>query len=431
VAILSTAITLAALVLPPLQGPDSGWSWRHEGRLLTRRDLDSVLALHGAWVASAGRRGRQADLSRALLPGADLRHANLERAVLSGTVLQRATLTAANLRGADLQHVNLVGAVLDSAILDSATLDGANLAGASVRGATLRDAVSQAAVLAGARLEGVDLAVARWLRDVRWTAVLDDGSFLEGAYYDSRTRWPVGYRRPANLGSLRSKVGRFVSGHSGSFLLALFALGFAGALVAARVEAANEKRQKQAVANAEKLIAGEGTLVEHIQAELRLLTERERLNLVLASSRSRWLFGLGTSLIVLSILGPVISALIYLDSATRDWHFLAFGVSAGLLFIAAARGIARQEAHQRDTYFRLTLRVTRYERFISAMRIASRASGATDEGVKRLYARILDHLLEPDNVHPESIAPPQPSPGANPSIAEIVGSLIDRTSEPT
>ena len=96
-----------------------------------------ILNQHRIWLESAGKEGRQADLSSANLRGADLSQAVLNQAILSGADLTGADLTRADLsramlidtvlRDADLRRANLFKADLSRAILTGANLDGANL----------------------------------------------------------------------------------------------------------------------------------------------------------------------------------------------------------------------------------------------------------------------------------------------------------------
>jgi uncharacterized protein YjbI with pentapeptide repeats len=102
---------------------------------------------------SEGRAGKQANLSRADLSGADLTDANLRGAVLHKTVLKNADLLLTDFQGAsllqaDLQGANLLGAKLQDTSLQGATLLEASglqseqLAGANLFGAALPEQVS-------------------------------------------------------------------------------------------------------------------------------------------------------------------------------------------------------------------------------------------------------------------------------------------------
>jgi len=122
---------------------------------------EPIVALHGADL-------RRADLRRAMLMGATLRGADLHRAMLIGAVLKEAaldgatlaeaTLNTADLTGADLIGANLPGADLTTATLDGADLTGATLTAADLTGATLIGATLTRANLIRATLDGVDLA---------------------------------------------------------------------------------------------------------------------------------------------------------------------------------------------------------------------------------------------------------------------------------
>ena len=98
-----------------------------------------------------------ADLTGAKLTGANLYGADLCGANLRGADLCGANLYGANLRGADLCGANLYAADLRGADLCGADLCGANLYGANLRGADLTDANLTDANLYGANLYGADL----------------------------------------------------------------------------------------------------------------------------------------------------------------------------------------------------------------------------------------------------------------------------------
>ena len=94
---------------------------------------------------------------RANLRRAFLRDTNLQRAFLRGANLQRAFLRDANLQGAFLWGANLQGADLRYAKLQGAILWGANLQGADLRYANLREADLQGAKLRFANLQEANL----------------------------------------------------------------------------------------------------------------------------------------------------------------------------------------------------------------------------------------------------------------------------------
>lgn len=137
------------------------------------------------------------DFSDAYLRGANLRRANLARAILEGANLQRADLHSANLKGAELgkamlqktvfvgasmqgadlceamlQESYFGGAELQFAMLCGSMLHGANLSGAKLHGANLYYANLQGAELSRAMLYGTDLEGAKL-----------HGALLEGAWF--------------------------------------------------------------------------------------------------------------------------------------------------------------------------------------------------------------------------------------------------------
>lgn len=180
-----------------LQGADLGEAD------LSRADLARA-DLRRASLAGANLRG-------ANLRGADLRGADLEGAVLAETALQGSKYDGdtrwpngfaaknsgalgpgAQLGGVDLQGADLRGASLTDANLQGGDLRRANLAegrmrGANLNGATLRGASLRKADLRDTDLRGADLREA----DLR-------GVNLAGARHDATTKWPEGFRPPAD-----------------------------------------------------------------------------------------------------------------------------------------------------------------------------------------------------------------------------------------
>ena len=156
--------------------------------------LTAALVTAGvAWAQATGdQRRRQQDLRFRLASG------NLERADLTGTVLDGFTLWGQNLRGAklsgcsadhvllsgaDLRDASLTGSSLRVASLAGADLSGARLYRSDLRGADLTGAIAEGAsfelaVLRGALLEGADLSGA----DL-------SGADLRGATHDEHTCW--------------------------------------------------------------------------------------------------------------------------------------------------------------------------------------------------------------------------------------------------
>ncbi len=103
---------------------------------------------------------------RGFKSGGNVKNLNLEGADLRNAELQRALLTRGVFRGANMQNVKMQGAVLDAAELQGVDFTGAKLTGtrlvqADLTGAILAGADLQGANLEGAKLYGVDFKDAR------------------------------------------------------------------------------------------------------------------------------------------------------------------------------------------------------------------------------------------------------------------------------
>ncbi len=198
------------------------------------------------------------------------------------------------------------------------------------------------------------------------------------------------------------------------------------------------KKQKTKVERAEKFVKEEAekqeTIVKYIEAIINLANEREKLTMLRAQGRASVLFGIGTALMVLSVFAPILSWVAYLSTepitdetirltktlkeqlgiipsyneiaAQRDWRILLSGVSFGFLFLAAARGILRQEGQQMATFLNLARRVTYFENIVNALKIAERnelerigqlppESRSMQPDLQQYIKRIIDMLFQP------------------------------------
>jgi uncharacterized protein YjbI with pentapeptide repeats/cellulose biosynthesis protein BcsQ len=140
-------------------------------------NVTGVLEAHREWIASAGAKGKVADLSRATLVSWDLKGENLSGAILSGAnltgvslagaILTKATLSGANLVRSDLTGARLNGALMQGADLSEVSAVGADFSGANLQGSSLQyanltranlvDAILRDANLHGAKLQHTDL----------------------------------------------------------------------------------------------------------------------------------------------------------------------------------------------------------------------------------------------------------------------------------
>jgi uncharacterized protein YjbI with pentapeptide repeats len=146
-------ISPAGAQTPPPEYPWTGKS--ADGKIITKADLDHILAEHKKWLISTGNEGQRASLAEADLAGVNLNSANLPRADL-----HKAKLRGADLSGADLSRANLGDADLREANLSGAYLFKADLSGADLKDANLKDAILSKAILKDADLSGADLGLA-------------------------------------------------------------------------------------------------------------------------------------------------------------------------------------------------------------------------------------------------------------------------------
>ena len=114
----------------------AGLSASRDLRVLSRDQIEQILAAHRLYVETERRQGRRADLGSADLSGLNFSGLNLRR-----VKMDRAVLKGADFTGARLERANLIGALLAHARLDSADLTGARLSGANLVSASLRNAL--------------------------------------------------------------------------------------------------------------------------------------------------------------------------------------------------------------------------------------------------------------------------------------------------
>jgi uncharacterized protein YjbI with pentapeptide repeats len=106
---------------------------------------------------------RDSLLGTVYLQGADLRAADLRETIIPGANLRAANLQAADLRGADLRAADLRETIIRGANLRAANLQAADLEGADLRAADLRETIIREANLREANLGRADLRGAKGL----------------------------------------------------------------------------------------------------------------------------------------------------------------------------------------------------------------------------------------------------------------------------
>ena len=192
-----------------LTGIDLSKETHGEAVYLDKADLSGAI-LTGANMSGA--RVEDANLSDASLARTDLSGANLLKVNLSGASLDSANLSgvflySTNLSGADLNNANLSPALLSGANLSAADFEDAKLSYASVVGANLSGANLQSANLSGANLFGADLSGTDLneanLSDVRLHFSNLSGVNFGGITTDDNTNldrvWAYEDNRPENL----------------------------------------------------------------------------------------------------------------------------------------------------------------------------------------------------------------------------------------
>lgn len=197
-----------------LNGVDlSGEATDLKQAILVRADLNGVDLSH-AQLSKAILIGAQlskanlfetdlshADLSRAVFKEARLSHANLEGAKLFEADFFNADLRKANLSKAELTEVNLFYADLVGADLREAKLRDVRLSGADFRDVNFMKAELIGAVLTGARLKGANFSGADLRRaDLRHALLRETigltSALLDNVIVDDKTEFPDGMNIP-------------------------------------------------------------------------------------------------------------------------------------------------------------------------------------------------------------------------------------------
>ncbi len=152
----------------------------------------------------------------------------------------------------------------------------------------------------------------------------------------------------------------------------------------------------------------EETLVDYVEALLRAGAKHQEASARRAGGRANVLSLIGSFLMGASVLAPLVFVALYVNlsptttssgtAPARDWHLLLAGVSFGLLFIAAARGILLAESRQRDVYAREVRETSYFGDLRRALGIAQRLDRedqdakhtATREVVRKIMALMLE-----------------------------------------
>lgn len=152
----------------------------------------------------------------------------------------------------------------------------------------------------------------------------------------------------------------------------------------------------------------EETLVDYVEAQLIAAAARQEVTVRSSEARANRLSSIGIILMISSVLVPFALVYLYMSLPTlapsvdvplqRDWHLLVAGVSFGLLFIAAARGILLAEGRQREVYAREVRETAFYGDLRRALGMAQRLDkedrDATDKATREIVQRIMGLMLE-------------------------------------
>lgn len=185
----------------------------------------------------------------------------------------------------------------------------------------------------------------------------------------------------------------------------------------------------------------------------------QRKLLVVSQSRLDTLFVLEVLLIIAAVTAPFVLVLLYaradsvevirrlsalkagLGSAelaklgARDWHLLLGGVSFGLLFLAAARGVTQANERQRQTYFRVSETIRFYEDLGSYLTLEERLAKADDGANEkaRMHAAIgqVQRLFLPNERMRSIEMPVDEEKSDNDDVrTELIKELLKQLSEP-
>jgi hypothetical protein len=264
----------------------------------------------------------------------------------------------------------------------------------------------------------------------------------------SSHRWPGRRtRRLRSIGQAFVSVGAILYLFSEGFGLSLvriiavlvsgLGIGLSGFVQIVRgAEKEAEIEEKEAEVERIESESGSGLpLGELLKRHIRLAIGREEIGMLRADRRANSLYSIGSTLLVISVLCPVLAAMAYwlIDplppdlgprlaalkdavgelpggstiAVQRDWHLLLGGITFGFLCLAAARGFLAQQSKEIAAFFRLADRVNHYERLESVVEI--REYLAQDEGAKRELADLVigELLSQPDQTDKEEAIAPE------------------------
>jgi hypothetical protein len=201
------------------------------------------------------------------------------------------------------------------------------------------------------------------------------------------------------------------------------------AIRASRVEA-EVFQQIDKIERVAPLPRAEATLVSQSVELLFAAAERERIAIGRSERRLGWLYQIGTALVIVAGIVPFMLVGLYMrdvpiariealqkagvdakvlaEVTQHDWHLLLAGVSFGLLFLAAARGIFQSEARQREAYQAAARWASYYGDLERGLRIANLLASEESEYGEKVRGdavrRVIDRMLSSEGPKPVTAA---------------------------
>lgn len=203
----------------------------------------------------------------------------------------------------------------------------------------------------------------------------------------------------------------------------------------------DEKKSREAASELEAKAEKEETLVDYVEAQLIAAAARQEIAVSTAERRANRLASTGFLLMISSVLVPFGLVYLYMTlppvgpptastAPQRDWHLLLAGVSFGLLFIAAARGILLAEGRQREVYGREVRETAYYGDLRRALGMAQRLdkkrNDAVETSTEEVVRTIMALMLERGGREPVATSAADLAPTGEHEFLKIVTDSIKK-----
>lgn len=186
----------------------------------------------------------------------------------------------------------------------------------------------------------------------------------------------------------------------------------------------------------------EETLVDYVEAQLIAAAARQEVAVRSAEARANRLSSIGIILMVSSVLVPFGLVYLYMSlppaapttpagaPPQRDWHLLLAGVSFGLLFIAAARGILLAEGRQREVYAREVRETAYYGDLRRALGMAQRLDkeyrDTANKSTREIVQKIMELMLERGGREPSATLTGDVPPASEHEFLKVLADAIKK-----